>query len=67
MTDEWQTIGPQNDPFAIDALRNRRRRFKERARTEYVKGVEEQHRRITGRPMTAEELERVLRRYPGDV
>ncbi|MEP6638639.1 MAG: hypothetical protein ABJC39_04750 [Chloroflexota bacterium] len=66
MTNEWQAAGPQNDPFAIDALRNRRRRFKERARTEYLKGVEEKNRRLTGRPMTAAELQQALRRYPGD-
>ena len=51
----------------VQAEQNRRQRFKERARMEYVAGVEEELRRRTGRPMTAEELERVLRRYPGDV
>jgi hypothetical protein len=30
-------------------------------------GAEEEWSKRTGRPMTAEELERVLRRYPGDV
>jgi hypothetical protein len=39
---------------------NRRRRFKERARAEYIAGAEEDWRRRTGRPMAAEELERVL-------
>lgn len=34
---------------------------------EYIAGAEEEWRRRTGRPMTAEELERVLRRYPGDL
>lgn len=38
-----------------------------RLRAEFIAGVEEDWRRRTGRPMTAEELERVLRRYPGDV
>jgi hypothetical protein len=38
-----------------------------RLRGEFIAGAEEGHRRLTGRPMTAEELERVLRRYPGDV
>jgi len=38
-----------------------------RLRAEFIAGAEEQHRRVTGRPMTAEALERVLRRYPGDV
>jgi hypothetical protein len=41
--------------------------LKERARAEYLAGAEAEWRRLHGRPMTAEELERVLRRYPGDV
>jgi hypothetical protein len=51
----------------VKAERNRRQRFKDRARMEYIAGAKEDWRRRTGRPMTAEELERVLRRYPGDV
>jgi hypothetical protein len=46
---------------------NRRQRFKERARMEYIAGAKDDWRRRMGRPMTAEELERVLRRYPGDI
>ena len=38
-----------------------------RLRAEFTAGAEEEWRKRTGRPMTAEELERVLRRYPGDV
>ena len=38
-----------------------RRRFKERARAEYIAGAEEEWRRRTGRPLTTEELQRVLR------
>ena len=38
-----------------------------RLRQAYVEGAEEQSRRQGGRGLTAEELERVLRRYPGDV
>jgi hypothetical protein len=34
---------------------------------EFMTGAEEESRRRSGRPMTAEELERVLRRYPGDI
>ncbi len=68
MTEEWQSsAGPQNDPLAIEALRNRRKRFKERARAEYIQGAEEAWRRRTGRPMTATELEEALRRYRGEV
>ena len=55
-----------NDARPVDPRRNRRQRFKERARLEYLSGAEEKWRKRTGRPMTAEELERMLRRYPGD-
>jgi hypothetical protein len=55
-----------NDSRPVDPRRNRRQRFKERARLEYLAGAEEDWRRKTGRPMTAVELERVLRGYPGD-
>jgi len=51
----------------VKAERNRRQRFKERARMEYVAGAEEEWRQRMGRPMTAEELEHVVRRYPGDI
>jgi hypothetical protein len=43
-----------------------RRRLNEHPRAEFTAGAEEEWRKRTGRPMTAEELERVLRRYPGD-
>jgi hypothetical protein len=51
----------------VDLAQNRRKRFKQRARAEYIAGKEEEWRRRTGRPMTAAELERVIRRYPGDL
>jgi hypothetical protein len=34
---------------------------------EYVAGAEEEWRQRMGRPMTAEERECVVRRYPGDI
>ena len=55
--------GPTDDHKAAA----QRRRLNERLRAEYIAGAEEEWRKRTGRPMTAEELERVLRRYPGDV
>ena len=55
-----------NEYRPVDAESNRRRRFKERARAEYIAGVEGEWRRRTGRPMTAAELEHVIRRYPGE-
>jgi hypothetical protein len=44
----------------------KRRRISERLRAEWIAGADEWRKR-TGRPMTAEELEWVLRRHPGDV
>ena len=46
---------------------DRQRYMSRRLRAEFIAGAEEEWRKRTGRPMTAEELERVLRRYPGDV
>jgi hypothetical protein len=43
------------------------RRLNLRLRAEFIAGAEEEWRKRTERPMTAEELERVLRRYPGDM
>jgi hypothetical protein len=43
------------------------RRMNLRLRAEFITGVEEEWRKRTGRPMTAEELKRELRRYPGDI
>lgn len=48
----------------VDALRQQ---LRERLRAEWIAGAEDEWRRRTGRPMTVEELERVLRHYPGDV
>jgi hypothetical protein len=39
----------------------------ERLRAEWIAGADEHSRRRLGRELTADELERVLRRYPGDM
>ena len=47
----------------------RARRFaeiNERARRAFLEGADEEWTRANGRPPTREELERLLRRYPGD-
>jgi hypothetical protein len=44
-----------------------RRRPNERIRAAFNAGAEEDSRRRMGRCLTREELERVLRRYPGDI
>ena len=50
-----------------DADRQRRARLNQRLRLAFVEGAEEDSRRRPGRGLTREELERVLRHYPGDV
>jgi hypothetical protein len=55
-----------SSPFEPTKSR-RRQHLNERLRAEVIAGAEEEWRKRNGRPMTAEELERVLRRYPGDV
>jgi len=45
----------------------RRARLNRRLRQAFIEGAEEDSRPRRGRRLTAEELERVLRRYPGDV
>ncbi len=52
---------------AGDSDLERRQRLRERLRAEFIAGAEEDWRKRIGRPMTAEDLERVLRRYPVDV
>jgi hypothetical protein len=46
---------------------DRRADLNRRLRAAFVEGAEEDSRRRLGRGLTREELERVLRRYPGDV
>src|ERR1019366_3032745 len=45
----------------------RRARLNQRLRAAFIEGAEVDMRRLLGRGLTAEELERVLRRYPGDL
>ena len=54
---------PERPIDAADGQRHMNRRL----RAAFIAGAEEEWRKRTGRPMTAEERERVLRRYPGDV
>lgn len=44
-----------------------RARLNQRLRQAFIEGAEEDSQWRLGRGLTAEELERVLRRYPGDV
>jgi hypothetical protein len=43
------------------------RHMNHRLRAEFITGAEEECRKRTGRPMTADELARALRGYPGDI
>ena len=45
----------------------RRARLNQRLRQAFIEGAEEDSRRRLGRGLTADELERVLRNYPGDL
>jgi hypothetical protein len=45
----------------------RRARLNQRLRQAFIEGAGVDMRRLLGRGLTAEEFERVLRRYPGDV
>ena len=45
----------------------RRQRLRKRLRAEWIAGAGDEWLRRTGRAMTAEELERELRRYPGHI
>ena len=56
-----------NDFQPVESQRQRRQRLRERQRADWLAGAEGAWRRRHGRPMTFQELERVLRRYPGDI
>jgi len=51
----------------VSAEHERRVRLNQRLRQAFIEGAEEDSRRRLGRGLTAEELERVLWQYPGDV
>jgi hypothetical protein len=46
---------------------DRFRELNRRLRVAFIAGAEEQSHREAGRGLTEQELERVLRRYPGDL
>jgi hypothetical protein len=52
---------------AAGSVVDRRADLNRRLRAEFIAGAEESSRRRLGRGLTREELERVLRWYPGDV
>jgi hypothetical protein len=56
-----------SDPRTTADEQERRARLEQRLRQSYIEGAEVDMRRLLGRGLTAEELDRVLRRYPGDL
>ena len=50
-----------------DPIRSVAPPLNQRLRQSFIEGAEVDMRRLLGRGLTAEELERVLRRYPGDI
>ena len=50
-----------------EAIRRKKAELNRKLRQAYIKGAEERSRRALGRGLTADELERVLRQYPGDI
>lgn len=54
-------------PRVVVDLFHRLSPLNRRLRMEYLAGAERRSRRALGRPLTADELAGVLRRYPGDV
>ena len=59
--------GLRGRPGTVDAERERRACLNERLRQAFLEGAEVDSRRRLGRGLTADELERILRRYPGDL
>ena len=56
----------QQPPQPTDST-DRIRELNRRLRVAFIAGAEEQSQREAGRGLTEQELERVLRRYPGDL
>ena len=59
------SVGDQHS--TAGAVDDRHARLNVGLRQAFLEGAEEDSRRGLGRGLTAEELERVLRRYPGDL
>ena len=67
----WITTRQEVDRYRAEHLgrvgRPSAESVNERLRAAFIAGAEEDSRRRLGRGLTPEELERVLRRYPGDL
>jgi len=74
MEDRPTTSRPERDNGPVDeGLRqptenaSRRRELNRKLRRAFIEGAEERSQRELGRGLTADELRRILRRYPGDL
>jgi hypothetical protein len=66
MSTEYRSTNLPNGSPPSDAD-DGRARLNQRLRQAFIEGAEQDSRRRLSRGLTLEELERVLRRYPGDV
>jgi hypothetical protein len=66
-TTKGENVGVNEQPRQQTGSASRRKGLNRRLRVAFIAGAEERSRREVGRGLSEEELERVLRRYPGDV
>jgi hypothetical protein len=64
---EGEKVGVNQEPSPPTESSNRFRELNRRLRFAFIAGAEERSQRELGRGLSEEELERVLRRYPGDL
>jgi hypothetical protein len=62
-----ENVGVNQQPSQPTDRSDRFRELNRRLRVAFIAGAEERSRRELGRGLSEEELERVLRRYPGDL
>ena len=67
MATDDATHRPHSERLGLEATRLRRDRLRVRLRIEWLAGAEEEHRKRTGPPMTAEELRAGAAALSGDV
>ena len=62
-----ENVAVNEQPRQPTESSRRMRELNRRLRVAFIAGAEEHSRRELGRALSEEELERVLRRYPGDL
>jgi hypothetical protein len=66
-TSKDEDVGVNQPPRQTRGNARRMSELNKRLRLAFIAGAEERSRKTTGRGLTEAELERVLRRYPGDL